>query len=480
MTSLNLHPPKNYGMKSLDKSLFEVKRTVWALLLQDLTQVGEFLGKKNSKALALKIPSYPPMVPFPRDQLTTEEAELLQKTNPKFKALLIDPVYTNSAKEAHCELVLSQENQHLSDKLAQIQHIFKPFEMTFGYSYWSHDQILKSILPTELHENCPTSFTIAGHLAHLNLKDDYLPYKNIIGEVILSKYPNIKTVVNKSNVITSEFRTFEMELLAGEDNFVVTQRESNCQFKFDFAKVYWNSRLSTEHDRLINSFQPGEAICDVMAGVGPFAVPAGKKKVLVFANDLNPQSYKYLNENIKLNKVETYVKSFNQDGADFIKNSAKLLWDFQTENKDNKKFVKSSSNNNKRHKITNDSTPSTQFFSQYIMNLPDSAMTFLPNYISLFSRNFPNMSKQEIMNLPGFKLPIINVHHFEKYKEEDMQDKNLNDELLKIITQKVKSYLKYDKDDIIINLHVVRQVAPCKLMFCVAVTLPEEVAFRPL
>ncbi len=42
---------------------------------------------------------------------------------------------------------------------------------------------------------------------------------------------------------------------------------------------------------------------DVMAGVGPFSIPAVKKGAFVYCNDLNPESYKWLLENIKLNKV---------------------------------------------------------------------------------------------------------------------------------------------------------------------------------
>lgn len=40
-----------------------------------------------------------------------------------------------------------------------------------------------------------------------------------------------------------------------------------------------------------------------MAGVGPFSIPAVKKGAIVYANDLNPSSYQWLCENIKLNKV---------------------------------------------------------------------------------------------------------------------------------------------------------------------------------
>ncbi len=79
--------------------------------------------------------------------------------------------------------------------------------------------------------------------AHLNLNTEYLPYKHIIGQVILDvcfltlrlhlspslmlcyaysqKNNLIKTVVNKLDSIHSQFRFFQMELIAGEPNYVV-------------------------------------------------------------------------------------------------------------------------------------------------------------------------------------------------------------------------------------------------------------------
>ena len=83
----------------------------------------------------------------------------------------------------------------------------------------------------------------------------------------------------------------------------VTLSEGNCIFKFDYSKVYWNSRLQTEHKRLVDMFRPGEVVADVMAGIGPFAVPAGKKGVFVWANDLNPDSVEALKDAITRNKV---------------------------------------------------------------------------------------------------------------------------------------------------------------------------------
>ena len=143
----------------------------------------------------------------------------------------------------------------------------------------------------------------------MNLKDEYLPYKYIIAEVLMDKNAAIRTVINKiDNVGTqSEYRTFKYEVLAGPDDMHVEIHEGNCIFRFDYSKVYWNSKLQIEHRRLVDLFNPGEVVCDVMAGVGPFALPAAKKGVFVWANDLNPASYRSLKDGIEKNKVSSIL-----------------------------------------------------------------------------------------------------------------------------------------------------------------------------
>jgi len=141
--------------------------------------------------------------------------------------------------------------------------------------------------------------------AHLNLHDHHLPYKKLIAEVLLDKNPTVRTVINKTDEVgeINEYRTFSYELLAGDHDMNVEVHEGNCTFRFDYSKVYWNSRLETEHRLLVEKFKQGEAICDVMAGVGPFALPAGKKKCFVWANDLNPDSFASLEDAVQNNKV---------------------------------------------------------------------------------------------------------------------------------------------------------------------------------
>ncbi|CAG0902234.1 unnamed protein product [Cyprideis torosa] len=84
-------------------------------------------------------------------------------------------------------------------------------------------------------------------------------------------------------------------------------------------EVYWNPRLANLHKAVLAACNAGDTLCDVFAGVGPFACPAGKKRVRVFANDLNPACYEYLQENIRRNKVSEFVTPYNMDGREFIR-----------------------------------------------------------------------------------------------------------------------------------------------------------------
>ncbi|XP_043273668.1 tRNA (guanine(37)-N1)-methyltransferase [Venturia canescens] len=188
-------------------------------------------------------------------------------------------------------------------------------ELTLKYENWQSDDIFRAVLPENIE--IPTSFSKIGHIVHLNLRDSQLPYKNLIGEVLLDNVPQARSVVNKLNVIDTTYRHFSMEILAGENDTVATVKENGFTYKFDFAKVYWNPRLSTEHAKLLTLMKKGDVLYDVFAGVGPFAVPAARKGIKVLANDLNPESYKWLKHNAGSNKVQNF-QAYNKDGRDFL------------------------------------------------------------------------------------------------------------------------------------------------------------------
>ncbi len=243
-----------------------------------------------------------------------------------------------------------------------------------GYDHMSSMEVLKRFLPAGVE--IPSSFESIGHIAHLNLKCDALPYKYLIGQVILDKNPKIKTVVNKIGTITSEYRVFEMEVLAGMDETVTEVRQHGMRFRLDFRKVYWNSRLEAEHTRLIRAWvKPSEIIVDAMAGIGPFAIPAAKQNSIVYANDLNPDSYTWLVENSKINKVS--VHSYCEDGREFLRKAAGGT-------------------------LCNDAETAWQPFHHIIMNLPATAVEFLDALSGSFDEGL----------WESHDLPLVHVYSF--------------------------------------------------------------------
>lgn len=99
------------------------------------------------------------------------------------------------------------------------------YSLAIGYEHTPMDEVLKALLPSAITE-IPSAYEQAGTIAHLNLRDEVLPYKYIIGQVIIDKVPTIKTVVNKVGMIETEYRTFPMELIGGINDYSVTIRES--------------------------------------------------------------------------------------------------------------------------------------------------------------------------------------------------------------------------------------------------------------
>jgi tRNA (guanine37-N1)-methyltransferase len=214
-------------------------------------------------------------------------------------------------------LILLDESK-LDKSSALSEHLLQ-HELVLDYDFWSAEELLRCILPEDI---CiPSSYEMVGHLLHLNLLPQHTPYKHLIGHILLSKHhPHIRTIVNKTGNIETKFRFFEMEVLAGEEDTMVSVNEEGCRFTFDYSRVYWNSKLQQEHKRVVGLMNRDSVVVDVFAGVGPFAIPAAKhKRCKVLANDLNPESFKYLNENVKLNKVDARVHAFNLDGREFLR-----------------------------------------------------------------------------------------------------------------------------------------------------------------
>jgi tRNA (guanine37-N1)-methyltransferase len=72
--------------------------------------------------------------------------------------------------------------------------------------------------------------------------------------VILDKNPILRTVVTKVGHIEATFRYYNLECIAGVDNYETIVSEDKVKFNVDVSKMYWCSKLSSERNRLIAEF----------------------------------------------------------------------------------------------------------------------------------------------------------------------------------------------------------------------------------
>jgi tRNA (guanine37-N1)-methyltransferase len=347
----------------------------------------------------------------------------------KERRIVVTNVATNDVKEEEVDARIKALLKDDSISLTK-------YNITHGYLTTPFLTILKHYLPEPLHGNIPTSFETVGTLAHVNLRPEYLPYKYIIGRVITDKNPSLNKVVNKIDTISTQFRTFPMEVISGKDdgNYVTLVKEGGVRFELDFSKVYWNSRLGYEHKRLSDAIvkrdkaaaQSGDGnkdkatVADIMAGIGPFAIPLGSANVTTLANDLNPESYKYLNRNVQINKCKQHVQTYCKDGREFI------------------------------HDLNNSKTKVTDC----IMNLPATAVEFLDAF-----RGWDTSVSR----------PLIHVYCFVKCQSMDASDAKVR--ILPRVVNALGCNLGLDDVEVV----VVRDVAPKKPMCCVTFRLPEAV-----
>ncbi|KAG8222447.1 hypothetical protein J437_LFUL002182 [Ladona fulva] len=429
-----LVPPKEVrGMKVFDRSLFSKTVIIpWLAIPVNLMV-------KCLKRYFLKLENLKPM-----QDLTEADEEILKEiTMPSdneekrlFKKVYLNPAIVENYGD------IDANDRAVLEKLGVTSKNFNRGTVALTYDNWRADELIKAVLPVE--KGNLTSYSKIGHIVHVNLKEHLLDYKAIIGKILLDKVSGARTVVNKVDAIDNTYRNFQMELLAGEYDMKAQVRENRCVFEFDFSAVYWNPRLCTEHERILAFLSPSDVLFDVFAGVGPFSIPAARhrKCSMVYANDLNPESYRWLVRNASLNKVTSNnFKAFNKDGWKFIEEDvARAL---QERWEDTGKVVDGDDRSSKMH---------------VAMNLPGRATEFLGAFSGLLSE------KKDLKHIADSDPLTIHVYCF-------VPDENSHVEAVSMVESNIGAKLE-SKD-----VAFVRKVSPTKEMLRVTFKLPTEVLF---
>ncbi len=152
------------------------------------------------------------------------------------------------------------------------------------------------------YDDTVKSYDVIGDMALIDANNAVTARKT--AKVIMGLNKNVKTVLSKGGPVSGRYRIRKYKYVAGKRKYDTVYNENGCSFKIDVRKSFISTRLAYERNRVSELAKDGENVAVMFAGAGPFAIEIAKrhKNARVLAIELNRQAYKYMLENIKLNR----------------------------------------------------------------------------------------------------------------------------------------------------------------------------------
>ena len=174
-------------------------------------------------------------------------------------------------------------------------------------------QLLKENLYDKLSRtelsSLPSSYQKIGDTVILNLKKELWKHDKEIGRILLEKIPNTRTVCRRTGFIKNQYREPQVKVIVGDKNTETVHREHGIFFKLDVNKIMFAKGNLNERKRITKLVKKRETIVDMFSGIGYFSIGIAKfsEPKKVYSIEINPVAYRYLCENVKLNKVKDKV-----------------------------------------------------------------------------------------------------------------------------------------------------------------------------
>jgi tRNA wybutosine-synthesizing protein 2 len=154
---------------------------------------------------------------------------------------------------------------------------------------------------------CPVAWRRIGDIIILRLDKASQNHRPTIGRIV-GEVLSAKTVVEDRSGIHGAWRVPDIRVLWGNGTETV-HLEAGVRYKLDLASVMFSSGNLAARVSLPKRVPPNAVVVDLFAGIGYFSLPIASRRpsTLVYACEMNPASYRFLKENIRLNRLSNVV-----------------------------------------------------------------------------------------------------------------------------------------------------------------------------
>jgi len=162
-------------------------------------------------------------------------------------------------------------------------------------------------------ERAPSSWAVIGSVVLVDVGD--APRPADVGDALLQLHGGADTVLARGP-ITGDHREPAVEVLAGTGDTETVHREHGTAYALDLSQVMFSPGNKAERARMGETVAEDERVLDMFAGIGYFTLPMARAGAHVTAVERNPDSFRYLIENVHLNDVDERVHPYRADCRD--------------------------------------------------------------------------------------------------------------------------------------------------------------------
>jgi tRNA wybutosine-synthesizing protein 2 len=184
----------------------------------------------------------------------------------------------------------------------------------YRYQMSLKERLAGKMKPEEL-EKIPSSWLILGTIIVVTIPEKIIHRGMEIAEELLDMYPACDTVVRDLG-INGSLRQPKRQLLRGNTTETI-HKENGCYFKLDVTEVMYSKGNLREKNRM-SKLGTGEIVVDMFAGIGYFSLPMAvhSQPEKIYSIELNPVSFGYLKDNMRLNDVQHIVQPLHGNCAE--------------------------------------------------------------------------------------------------------------------------------------------------------------------
>jgi tRNA wybutosine-synthesizing protein 2 len=167
----------------------------------------------------------------------------------------------------------------------------------------------------------PSSWAVVGSIVLVDFGDVSAEAtldadeRETVGEALLELHGNADTVLARGGVSGTR-REPSPDVVAGAGETETVHVEHGTKYAVDFSRVMFSPGNKAERARMGEVVAPGERVFDMFAGIGYFTLPMARAGAEVTAAEINPESYRLLVENARLNDVTDRIEEILGDCRD--------------------------------------------------------------------------------------------------------------------------------------------------------------------